>query len=100
MSIDNFPNHLCFTFYKKKMIPQSARRFNETLVKEDKLNDRYSNQLNKINWDILITSENFIKLIYVWDNKTRVLLIDWEENLWEILNVLVKQYGVSIQEKE
>ena len=78
------------------MIPQSARRFNETLTKEDYLNDRYSDQLNKINWFILITPENFIKLIYVWDNKTKVLLIDWEENLWEILNVLVNKYGVSV----
>ena len=98
------------------MIPQSAaiqperllaqqsqsdcvgRQFNERLVREDKLNDRYSDQLNKINWFILITPENFIKLIYVWEDKTRALLIDWEENVWEILNALVKRYGVPIQE--
>ena len=98
------------------MIPQSARQFNERLVREDKLNDRYSDQLNQINWFIIITLENFIKLIYVWDSrspqsgdgtspdevrwvwKTRALLIDWQENLWEILNALVKRYGVSIQE--
>jgi len=80
------------------MIPQSARQFNERLVREDKLNDRYSDQLNQINWFILITPEDFIKLIYVWDNKTRALLIDWEENVWEILNVLVNKYGVPVQE--
>ena len=80
------------------MIPQSARKFNERLVREDYLNDKYSDQLDKINWFILITPENFIKLIYVWDNKTKALLIDLEESLWEILNVLVKQYGLSIQE--
>ena len=83
------------------MIPQSARRFNETLVKEDYLNDRYSDQLNQINWDIIVYEhENLLKLIYVWEGKTKVLLIDWEENLWEILNALVKRYGVSVQEKE
>ena len=52
------------------MIPQSARQFNERLVREDKLNDRYSDQLNQINWFILITPENFIKLIYVWDSRS------------------------------
>ena len=82
------------------MIPQSARQFNERLVREDYLNDKYSDQLDKINWFILITPENFIKLIYVWDNKTRALLIDLEESLWKILNVLVNKYGVSVQEKE
>ena len=82
------------------MIPQSAGQFNERLVREDYLNDKYSDQLDKINWFILITPENFIKLIYVWDNKTRALLIDLEESLWKILNVLVNKYGVSVQEKE
>ena len=81
------------------MIPQSARQFNERLVKEDYLNDRYSDQLNQINWDIIVYEhEKLLKLIYVWEGKTKVLLIDWEENLWEILNALVKMYGVPVQE--
>lgn len=81
------------------MIPQSARRFDERLTHEDYLNDRYSDQLNQINWDIIVYEhESLLKLIYVWEGKTKVLLIDWEENLWEILNALVKRYGVPIQE--
>lgn len=78
------------------MIPQSARQFNERLVREDYLNDKYSDQLDKINWFILITPENFIKLIYVGEGKTIALLIDLEESLWKILDVLVKKYGLHI----
>lgn len=80
------------------MIPQSARQFNERYVREDKLNDIYSEQLNQINWFILITPENFIKLIYVWDGETKALIIDWEELIWKVLNALVIKYGVPIQE--
>jgi uncharacterized protein YutE (UPF0331/DUF86 family) len=43
------PNHLCFTFYKKKMIPQSARQFNDILKQEDIINEKYYEQLEKIN---------------------------------------------------
>lgn len=80
------------------MIPQSARQFNERYVREDKLNDIYSEQLNQINWFILITPENFIKLIYVWEDETKALIIDWEELIWKVLNALVIKYGVPIQE--
>lgn len=80
------------------MIPQSARQFNERFVREDKLNHIYSEQLNQINWFILITPENLIKLIYVWDGETKALIIDWEELIWEVLNTLVINYGVPVQE--
>lgn len=78
------------------MIPQSARQFNERYVREDKLNHIYNEQLNQINWFILITPENLIKLIYVWEGGTKALIIDWEELIWEVLNTFVKQYGLHI----
>lgn len=96
------------------MIPQSAaiqperllaqqsqsdcvgRQFNDILRQEDILNEKYYEQLEKINWLILITPERLYKLIYVAEDKTRVLFIDWQENVWEILNVLVNKYGIHI----
>ena len=80
------------------MIPQSARRFNDILKQEDIINEKYYEQLEKINWLILITSERLYKLIYVAEDKTRVLYIDSKELVWKVLDTLVKQYGVSVQE--
>lgn len=86
------------------MIPQSARQFNDILKQEDILNEKYYEQLEKINWLILITPERLYKLIYTsldeveWVCKTRVLYIDSKELVWKVLDTLVKQYGVSVQE--
>ena len=80
------------------MIPQSARRFNDILKQEDIINEKYYEQLEKINWLILITSERLYKLIYVAEDKTRVLYIDSKELIWKVLDTLVKQYGISVQE--
>ena len=80
------------------MIPQSARQFNDILKQEDILNEKYYEQLEKINWLILITPERLYKLIYVAEDKTRILYIDSKELVWKVLDTLVKQYGVSIQE--
>jgi len=78
------------------MIPQSARQFNDILRQEDIINEKYYEQLEKINWLILITPERLYKLIYVAEDKTRVLYIDSKELVWKVLNTLVKQYGVSV----
>lgn len=75
------------------MIPQSARQFNDILKQEDIINEKYYEQLEKINWLILITPERLYKLIYVAEDKTRVLYIDSKELVWDVLNTLVKQYG-------
>ena len=42
------------------MIPQSAKQFNDILKQEDILNEKYYEQLEKINWLILITFVSFI----------------------------------------
>ena len=75
------------------MIPQSARQFNEILKQEDIINEKYYEQLEKINWLILITPERLYKLIYVAEDKTRVLYVDSKELVWKVLDTLVKQYG-------
>ena len=80
------------------MIPQSARQFNDILKQEDIINEKYYEQLEKINWLILITPERLYKLIYVAEDKTRVLYIDSKELIWKVLDTLVKQYGISVQE--
>ena len=75
------------------MIPQSARQFNDILKQEDILNEKYYEQLEKINWLILITPERLYKLIYVAEDKTKVIYIDSKELVWKVLDTLVKQYG-------